>query len=655
MDYKVGTTVFDDWHIIGELGGGAYGKVYEIQKNDFGITTFSALKVITIPHSSADIVAALNEGMDEEMVTTYFRGFVDEILQEIEVMASLKGHPNIVTYEDHKIVQHPGKMGWDILIKMELLTSLQEFQRNNANLDESLVIHIAENLCSALTYCQQKNMVHRDIKPENIFVNDSGQFKLGDFGIARTIEKTSGGLSKKGTESYMAPEVYLNDKYGTNVDIYSLGVVLYRLMNKNRLPFYPPAPQPISYSQREQALAKRMSGEKLPPPCAASPDFAEIILKACEFKPEDRYHTAAEMLAELQRLSAPMPDIAAAGIRHSAHTPSADSDECEKTTGAFSNIPTADEYEKTTGAFSNTPTADECEKTTGAFSNIPASDECDKTTGVFSSTNIKTDASYTNGVSGKWTCKRCGATNNASAQVCEICGYGKNGAGEESQYWTCKFCNGRNKYVTTPGQYCAHCGKPREGDSSEQQVPCPNCGQMTPNGENCAHCGSTLNRGAQPKTQPSAPVNHIQLIKTQNNAFLTPQEFNGYKKFAIWCMVVAIVHSICSIVLFAFGAVSGGILLNVLFGIIILVFTKKAMKSVRSALTCNSIMCILIGVCTFVSCIFAGRFISAACLWPLILGILLLISVCIVFGKTHQAERLAIYKKAMSQKAASKT
>ena len=125
---------------------------------------------------------------------------------------------------------------------MELLTPLADWQYNHP-LDEETVIRLGCEISSALAYAMDSGLVHRDVKLENIFVDHMGRFKLGDFGIARTIEKTTGGLSKKGTESYMAPEVYLGKNYNEQIDIYSLGIVLYRLMNNNRLPFYPPFPE----------------------------------------------------------------------------------------------------------------------------------------------------------------------------------------------------------------------------------------------------------------------------------------------------------------------------------------------------------------------------------------------------------------------------
>ena len=301
MKYEKNSIVFTDWKIVEEIGEGSYGKVFEICKTDYGITTRSALKVIRIPRSTSDIRAALSEGMNEESVTSYFQGFVEEIVQEIAVMSSLESHPNIVSYKDHCVLNHNGEIGWDILIRMELLTPLLDYIVSNP-LNEADVVHMARGLCSALMLCQKKGLIHRDIKPENIFVSETGQFKLGDFGVARTIEKTTGGLSKKGTESYMAPEVYLNKPYGSSVDIYSLGLVLYKLMNNNRLPFLPPLPQPITFADRENALSRRMKGETLPPPVNACKEFSDIILKACAYNPEDRYRTAADMMADIREV-----------------------------------------------------------------------------------------------------------------------------------------------------------------------------------------------------------------------------------------------------------------------------------------------------------------------------------------------------------------
>lgn len=218
-------------------------------------------------------------------------------------MSKLKGNSNVVSYEDHKVIEHKGEIGWDILIRMELLTPMMRYIRNNP-MDRSKVIQLGIDICKALELCRKHDIVHRDIKPENIFVSDDGQFKLGDFGIAKTMEQTTGSIGKKGTYNYMAPEVYKGEPYGPRVDIYSLGIVLYRYMNNGRFPFQPAAPIPLKPSDNEKAISKRVNGEELLPPVNADEYLSKIILKACAYSAEDRYASPTEMREDLEALAA---------------------------------------------------------------------------------------------------------------------------------------------------------------------------------------------------------------------------------------------------------------------------------------------------------------------------------------------------------------
>lgn len=342
MQYTEGTIVFDGWKIEKLIGEGSYGKVYKIAKTEYGITTTSALKVITIPQSQTEIKNAYSDGMDEKSVTTYFKDFVDEIVKEILVMSRVKSHPNVVSYEDHKVIEHEGSIGWDILIRMEYLTPFVDYQISH-NISEADVAKIGMDLASALDYCHSKGLIHRDVKPENIFVNDAGIFKLGDFGVAKTIDKTTGGMSKKGTEVYMAPEVYIGKPYGSSVDTYSLGLVLYRLLNGNRLPFLPLAPNPIRFDDKENALICRIRGDVIAAPVNASSELADIILKACAYKTEERYKTAGEMCAALKGIEERLGfehkvliEKSTVDVIHSACRSEILLDDCEKTVGVFS-------------------------------------------------------------------------------------------------------------------------------------------------------------------------------------------------------------------------------------------------------------------------------------------------------------------------------
>lgn len=290
--------VWSGWTVKEVMGEGSYGKVYRIERDEFGHVYESALKVMTIPQSQAELKTVINEGMDEESAKSYFYSIVKEIVEEFTLMARLKGNTNIVSYEDHAVVENEDSFGWNIFIRMELLTPLLDYYRESTTSVRSIV-KLGIDICSALEICQQYNIIHRDVKPENIFVSGIGSYKLGDFGIARQLEKTSASMSRKGTMNYMAPEVYKGEKYDLTVDLYSLGLVLYRFLNNNRMPFLPPYPKPILYSDKEEANIKRMSGLPFPPPSNAHGKLADIIIKACEFDSKGRYKNPSDMKRDL--------------------------------------------------------------------------------------------------------------------------------------------------------------------------------------------------------------------------------------------------------------------------------------------------------------------------------------------------------------------
>ena len=309
MEYSIGAAVLDGWSITRLLGEGSYGRVFEIERAEFAQTYRAALKVITVPQSKAEIESILSEGMSTPQAEAYFHGIVQELMHEFSIMFKLKGTANVVSCEDLRVLEHPDGIGWDILIRMELLHPLLPYVYEHPMARRD-IIRLGIDICKALELCQRYNIIHRDIKPENIFISDNGDYKLGDFGIARTIERTTSGLSKKGTYSYMAPEVYAGREYGFSVDTYSLGLVLYRMLNKNRGPFLPQPPEAITFSSREQALARRMSGEPLPSPFYGEGRLGEIVLKACAFDPKDRYSSPQQLRQELEAILYTQTDAA---------------------------------------------------------------------------------------------------------------------------------------------------------------------------------------------------------------------------------------------------------------------------------------------------------------------------------------------------------
>ena len=302
-DYSMYEPLFGSWHITKKIGSGADGSVFEIQRTDaFGITEQSALKAVTIPAGGEEeIKEVLFSGVPENELKAYYEKIIEGVANEFRCMTSLKGNSHIVSYEDHQIIPHDGDIGWDILMRVELLTPLLDYYQDR-QMDETDILKMGRDLCMGLESCRQFGIVHRDIKPANIFIAPSGDYKLGDFGIAKIVESTQSFHSRKGTYTYMAPEVYRGEAYGETVDLYSLGMVLYQCLNDGRSPFLPAAPATFSRDDVEEAFAKRIACNEVPPPAHGSEDLKRIVQKACAFDPADRYPSAKAMRLELEKL-----------------------------------------------------------------------------------------------------------------------------------------------------------------------------------------------------------------------------------------------------------------------------------------------------------------------------------------------------------------
>lgn len=299
--YQTLEPFFGSWHIKRFIGEGSFGKCFEIEKSDISGVYTSAMKIITVPYKNSGNTMGFDSMSHEEM-THYYKDVAKEVSKEFILMERLKGCTNIVSYEDHEIRDHANGIGCDILIRMELLTPLNTYYTTYPP-TEADVIRLGIDMCRALEVCAKENIIHRDIKPSNIFVSEHGDYKLGDFGVARHLEASCRELSKKGTYDYMAPEVYRDSVYDARADIFSLGIVLYKLMNNGRIPFLPPAPAPIGYNDSENAIKRRLCGEMPLPPVNANPAFAQVILQACQGNPDARFSSATQMREALEALA----------------------------------------------------------------------------------------------------------------------------------------------------------------------------------------------------------------------------------------------------------------------------------------------------------------------------------------------------------------
>ena len=290
-----------DWKIIKYLGGGAYGKVYEIERTISGTQEKekAALKIVSRPKDEDEIEEYEVSGYDKESIIESYKSEIQNYVQEYKLMKALQGQTNIVSCDDFTVVWNENGIGGNVFIRMELLTPLNQVLKERA-LSIEEIIKLGKDITSALILCEKKNIIHRDIKPANIMVSQFGNYKLGDFGVSKIMDHATYATAM-GTPEYQAPEVVHMGKYGQTADIYSLGITLYWLLNNRRMPFIGADEQP-TVERRDETMKRRYRGEKLPAPKNGSAKLNKIVLKACEYNPEDRYASAQEMYDDLDTL-----------------------------------------------------------------------------------------------------------------------------------------------------------------------------------------------------------------------------------------------------------------------------------------------------------------------------------------------------------------
>ena len=311
--------VWPGWETVRLIGRGSFGAVYEIRRDVFGDTEHCAMKHISIPQSENEILEMRSEGQNEESISRTFAEQARAILTEYKLMMRLNSCPNVVVCHDVNYNQKDGGLGWDIDIRMELLTTLMQRLSEQQTWPESEILRLGRDMARALCACRELSVLHRDVKPQNIFVAQDGRYKLGDFGIARTAQKSGSATMRTGTFAYMAPEVFNGKHYDETADQYSLGMVLYWLLNERRGPFV----KENTPREKEAALYRRMGGEPVPPPANGSDTLKHIVLKCCAFDPEERFESPEELLKALEN--------AESGVRNSEENPGRQKEELPET------------------------------------------------------------------------------------------------------------------------------------------------------------------------------------------------------------------------------------------------------------------------------------------------------------------------------------
>lgn len=285
---------FDQWYLDRKVAQGRSSEVFRVTRNIEQKDEYLAIKVIRFPKSERDFNRIMQSGKYTD-ADEYLDALETKLKVNMEKMMGLRNNSNIIRFDKYMIVREFNC--FHVIILMELLTPLGDYL-SQERLVPKEIAKMGVDICCALEGFRQAGIMHREVKPENIFVDDNGSYKLGDFGIDE-VEETGDRLSE--ISNYLAPEVLNGSGVDYSSDVYSLGIMMYKFTNHNRMPFSPQFPAPISLADRQQAFERRMSGERLPKPDQADIQLAKIIFKATAFRPEQRYASPEQPEDDLRR------------------------------------------------------------------------------------------------------------------------------------------------------------------------------------------------------------------------------------------------------------------------------------------------------------------------------------------------------------------
>ena len=245
------------------IGKGTFGSVYKVTKDGKA----AAVKVIEC-------------SSEEEL---------ERAKKECRIMQAVASDPHTVDYWDSLIV--PTEKGHTVYILQEYLTSLEQYY-SPESMTEEKIITLGIDICQAMIACRNAGFYHLDIQPKNLFVTKDRHFKLGDFGSATYLSELDKPQPLRGTLAYMAPEVYELRLYSQASDIYSLGILLYSLLNRGILPF-------ADQISKEEAIQKRLKRAPLPRLSTGNNLLSDIVTTACSPYSAQRIELFEDLLLRL--------------------------------------------------------------------------------------------------------------------------------------------------------------------------------------------------------------------------------------------------------------------------------------------------------------------------------------------------------------------
>lgn len=274
-----------------EKAGPSYDgrKYYTLRERSSGEQLM--LKVLSIPSSDSHVRALILSGAypDEASVNEYYRRYTEDIRRELKLGRELTSTGYFAGALDFQVEPRDTEVGFDIYILLKRHIPLSYLLNENA-ITGLRAINLGIDICDALIGCRESGLLFANLTPESVYLTPSGKFLLGDLGLIDLDDLQYASVPEEYIGAYSAPELSdINESPNDTIDLYSLGMVLFRIYNGNHGPFED------ENTGEGMADKLRLTGKPLPSPIYADYELAGIIQKACAFHKEDRFQSPEEM------------------------------------------------------------------------------------------------------------------------------------------------------------------------------------------------------------------------------------------------------------------------------------------------------------------------------------------------------------------------
>ncbi len=285
--------ILPDWTLSYTISEKDNEKLYLAEKTSGDVTKHSAIRAIWIPGNSGE-TEKLKEKLGDDGYRKHINALVKKQKTDFNFLRGFCSKPGIVNLREIYDISNSDDTAYLLVARYDYIQPLQEYIKDNG-LTVGAAVKLGIDVCRGLEQLKKLDYKHLNLTPDCIFFDGKGKFKID--GIDTDAIENNINLDKSNSRqmAYYPAELDFGKYISYNVDTYSLGLILYMLLNDGKLPFE----KEMGF---DEAVKHRLSGAKIPSPSYKAGKLNDIILKSCSFDPKKRYATPYMMRKELEEV-----------------------------------------------------------------------------------------------------------------------------------------------------------------------------------------------------------------------------------------------------------------------------------------------------------------------------------------------------------------